>query len=406
MSVMTKDVLFALTKGALMPQAETLEISKSKNELFIGIPKEVAFQENRVPLVPDAVALLVNNGHNVCMERGAGLAAHFSDHEYSEAGAVIAESAKEVYKSDFIIKIAPPTLEEIEYMHPRQTLLSALQLTVQPEDFLKKLIRKKVNSVAFDLISDEAGIFPVIRAMGEIAGGTSITIAAELLSNVNQGMGSVLGGISGISPTEVVIIGAGTVGEFAARAALGLGATVKVFDRSTSRLRRLQSQLGSRIFTSVIIPKVLEKHLKTADVAIGALRASEGRTPCVVSEHMVREMKEAAVIIDVSIDQGGVFETSQVTNHTHPVFRKHEVIHYCVPNINSRVARTASFALSNIISQVLINMGQEGGFEGLIRKDSGFRNGVYVFNGTVTNSYLAESFKLPYKDIHLLMAAM
>jgi len=291
-------------------------------------------------------------------------------------------------------------------MKPKQTLFSALQLTVQPEDFLKKLISKKLNCVAFDLIMDEAGIFPVIRAMGEIGGGASILIAAELLSNVNQGVGSILGGISGISPTEVVIIGAGTVGEFAARAALGLGATVKVFDNSTSRLRRLQNQLGTRVFTSVIVPRVLEKHLKTADVAIGALRATKGRTPCIVTDAMVAEMKSGSVIVDVSIDQGGVFETSHVTNHTKPTFKKHGVIHYCVPNIPSRVARTASYAFSSIFSQIIINMGDEGGFDSLVRRDAGVRNGVYVYNGILTNQYMAEAFNLPYKDINLLMAAI
>jgi alanine dehydrogenase len=404
--VMTKDVLFSLTKGGYAPQEEMLEVARKKGKLYIGIPKEMAFQENRVPLVPDAVALLVNNGHRIIVEAGAGSAAHFEDTDYSEAGAEIAYSAEEVYKADIILKIAPPTLEEIENMKTKQTLFSALQLTVQPENFLKKLVAKKLNCVAFDLITDDAGIFPVIRAMGEIAGGTSILVAAELLSNANGGVGSILGGISGISPTEVVIIGAGTVGEFAARAALGLGAAVKVFDNSTSRLRRLQSQLGTRIFTSVIVPKVLEKHLKTADVAIGALRASKGRTPCIVSENMVSEMKTGSVIIDVSIDQGGVFETSEVTNHTKPVFRKHGVIHYCVPNIPSRVARTASYAFSNIFQQILMNMGDEGGFESLVRKDSGVRNGVYIYNGILTNQFLGEAFNLPHKDINLLMAAM
>ncbi len=403
---MSKDVLFSLTKGGYAPQEEMLEVARKKGKLYIGIPKEMAFQENRVPLVPDAVALLINNGHRIVIETGAGKAAHFEDTDYSEAGAEIVYSAKEVYKADIILKIAPPTLEEIECMQTKQTLFSSLQLTVQPEDFLKKLIAKKLNCVAYDMITDDAGIFPVIRAMGEIAGGTSILIAAELLSNANHGVGSILGGISGVSPTEVVIIGAGTVGEFAARAALGLGATVKVFDNSTSRLRRLQSQLGTRIFTSVIVPKVLEKHLKTADVVIGALRAAKGRTPCIVTETMVSEMKTGSVIIDVSIDQGGVFETSDVTNHTKPVFRKHGVIHYCVPNIPSRVARTASYAFSNIFQQILMSMGDEGGFDSIVRKDAGVRNGVYVYNGILTNQYLGETFNLPFKDINLLMAAM
>ena len=404
--VMTKDVLFSLTKGAYAPQEEMLEVARKKGKLYIGIPKETAFQENRVPLVPDAVALLINNGHRIVIETGAGKAAHFEDTDYSEAGAEIVISPEDVFKADIILKIAPPTLEEIELMQPKQTLFSSLQLTIQPEDFLKKLVAKKLNCVAYDTITDEAGIFPVIRAMGEIAGGTSILIAAELLSNVNNGVGSLLGGVSGISPTEEVIIGAGTVGEFAARAALGLGATVKVFDNSVSRLRRLQSQLGTRIFTSVIVPKVLEKHLKSADVAIGAMRAQKGRTPCIVNEDMVAEMKTGSVIIDVSIDQGGVFETSCVTNHTKPVFRKHGVIHYCVPNIPSRVARTASYAFSSIFSQIIISMGDEGGFDSLVRKDAGVRNGVYIYNGILTSQVLGETFNLPFKDINLLMAAM
>ncbi|MCA0430498.1 MAG: alanine dehydrogenase [Bacteroidetes bacterium] len=404
--VMTKDVLFSLTKGAFAPQEEMLEVARKKGKLFIGIPKEIAYQENRVALVPDAVALLVNNGHKIIIEAGAGKAASFEDNDYSEAGAEIVYSPNDVYKADVIFKIAPPTLEEVELMQPKQTLFSALQLTVQPQDFLKKLITKKLNCIAYELIIDEAGIFPVIRAMGEIAGGASILIAAELLSNANNGVGAILGGISGISPTEVVIIGAGTVGEFAARAAIGLGATVKVFDSSTSRLRRLQNQLGSRVFTSVIVPKVLEKHLKTADVAIGALRATKGRTPCIVTDTMVSEMKTGSVIVDVSIDQGGVFETSKVTNHTKPVFRKHGVIHYCVPNIPSRVARTASYAFSNIFSQIILNMGDEGGIDSIIRKDSGLRNGVYIYNGILTNQYLGEAFNLPFKDINLLMAAL
>ncbi len=404
--VMTKDVLFSLTKGAFAPQEEMLEVARKKGKLYIGIPKEIAFQETRVALVPDAIALLTNNGHRVVVEAGAGKAANFDDSDYSEAGAEIVYSPNDVYKADIVFKIAPPTLEEIELMQPKQTLFSALQLSVQPENFLKKLIAKKLNCIAFDLIMDDAGILPVIRAMGEIAGGASILIAAELLSNVNNGVGSILGGISGISPTEVVIIGAGTVGEFAARAAIGLGATVKVFDNSTSRLRRLQSQLGTRVFTSVIVPRVLEKHLRTADVAIGAMRATKGRTPCIVTEHMVSEMKTGSIIVDVSIDQGGVFETSEVTNHTKPVFRKHGVIHYCVPNIPSRVARTASYAFSNIFAQIVLNMGDEGGFDSIVRKDAGLRNGVYIYNGILTNQFLGETFNLPFKDINLLMAAI
>lgn len=402
----SKELLASLSQTALMPQEEMLEIARKKGKLFIGIPKEISFQENRVALVPDAVALLVNNGHQVIVETNAGKMANFQDHDYSEAGAQIVYSAEEVYKADIILKVAPPSPQEIEMMQQKQTLISALQLTVQPEDFLKQLSAKRITAVAFDWIKDIDGIYTVIRSMGEIAGGTSILIAAEYLSNVNNGQGAILGGISGISPTEVVILGAGTVGEFATRAALGLGASVKVFDNNIYRLRRLQSDIGTRVFTSVIQPRVLAKHLKTADVVIGAIRAQHGRTPCVVTEEMVSEMKVGSVIIDVSIDQGGCFETSEVTNHTKPVFRKHGVIHYCVPNIASRVSRTASYALSTIFAPILINIGEEGGVENMLRRDAGVRNGVYLYNGTLTNQVLGEMFKLPYKDINLLMAAL
>src|SRR4051812_3690896 len=402
----SKQLLASLSQTALLPQEETLEIGRKKGNLFIGIPKEISFQENRVALVPDAVSLLVNNGHHVIIESAAGKMANFQDHDYSEAGAQIVYNPADVYKADIILKVAPPSPEEIGMMQQRQTLISSLQLTVQPEDFIKQLMAKKITAVAFDWIKDQDGIYTVIRSIGEIAGSTSILIAAEYLSNVNNGQGAILGGISGISPTEVVILGAGTVGEFATRAALGLGASVKVFDNSIYRLRRMQSDIGTRIFTSVIQPRVLAKHLKTADVVIGAIRGQQGRTPCVVTEQMVSEMKTDSVIVDVSIDQGGCFETSEVTNHSNPVFRKHGVIHYCVPNIASRVSRTASFALSTIFTPILLNIGEEGGVENMLRRDMGVRNGVYLYNGTLTNQVLGEMFKLPYQDINLLMAAL
>ncbi len=384
-----------------------LEVAVKKNHLYIGIPREISFQENRVALVPDSISLLVNNGHQVIVETNAGKMSNFQDNDFSEAGAQIVYTPEELYKNaEIILKVAPPSQEEIEYMRPKQTLISALQLTVQPESFVRNLMAKKVTAIAFDLLKDEEGIFSVIRSMSEIAGGASILIAAEYLSNVNNGQGAMLGGISGISPTEVIIIGAGTVGEFATRAALGLGASVKVFDNSVYKLRRLQSVLGSRIFTSIIQPRVLAKHLKTADVVIGAMRAKEGRTPLVVTENMVVDMKVGSVIVDISIDQGGCFETSKPTNHTNPVFRKHGVIHYCVPNIASRVSRTASYALSTIFAPILLDIGEEGGIDKMLKHHVGVRNGVYIYNGSLTNKYLGELFKLRYKDIELLMAGI
>ena len=404
--ITSKEVLISLQrKGGLMPQEEMLEVSRKKGSLYIGVPKETYFQENRICLVPEAVALLVSNGHLVVIETNAGKAANFDDKDFSEAGAKIAYSSKEVYEADIILKVAPPSAEEIEMLQRKQTLFSALQMTVQSDNYVKQLMNKKVTAIAYDYIKDEDGIYPIIRSMSEIAGNTSILIAAEYLSNINNGNGSMFGGITGTSPTEVVILGAGTVGEFATRAALGLGAMVKIFDNSVYRLRRLQSDLATRVFTSVLQPKVLAKALKTADVVIGAIRAPKGRTPCVVTEDMVSEMKYGSVMIDISIDQGGCFETSKVTNHTNPVYRTHGVIHYCVPNIPSRVSRTASYALSNVLTPILVNIGDEGGVESLLRSNSGVRHGVYIYNGILTNQFLGETFKLPYKDIDLLMAA-
>jgi len=392
-------------EAALQPKEQLVAVADSERKLYIGIPKETSFQENRVALVPEAVALLVNNGHEVWVETGAGQQANFTDREYSEAGARIVEGTKEVYKAKLILKVEPPSLEELGMMQEKQILISALQLSIQSEDFLKELIKRKITSLAWDYILDADGNFPVVSAMGEIAGNTSVLIAAEYLSNYNNGVGTMLGGISGVKPSEVVIIGAGSVGEYAARAALGLGAQVKVFDNSTYKLRRLQNSMAMRLFTSALQPKVLANALRTADVAIGAIRAQHGRTPCVVSEDMVALMRKGSVIVDVSIDQGGCFETSEVTNHEYPTFTKHGVIHYCVPNIASRVSRTASYALSNIFAPILMSIGEEAGLDKLLKKNIGLRQSVYVYNGILTNRFLGDAYQIPYKDIDLLMSA-
>lgn len=403
----TTDPVKNLSQEAARQPKEQLEaVINRDNQLAIGIPRETSFQEKRVALAPEAVALLTNNGHKVKVETGAGMDANFSDRQYSEAGAEIIENTREVYQCEILLKVEPPSAEEIDMMQRKQILISALQLSIQPEHFLRKLMDKRITAIAWDYVMDEDGNLPVVNAMGEIAGNTSILIASEYLSNYNQGVGTMLGGITGVKPSEVVIIGAGSVGEYATRAALGLGSLVKVFDNSTYRLRRLQNSLGARLFTSTIQPKVLLNALKTADVAIGAIKAPHGRTPCVVQENMVREMKEGSIIVDVSIDQGGVFETSEVTNHDFPTFKKHGIIHYCVPNIASRVSRTASYALSNIFAPVLVNAGREAGVENLLKKHRGLRKGVYIFNGTLTNEFLGESYNIPYKDLDLLMSAL
>jgi alanine dehydrogenase len=391
--------------NVMLPQEEMLEVGRRSSELQIGIPKETSFQERRVSLVPAAVAVLVNNGHQVTVESGAGTNANYQDKDYSDAGATIAYGPEQVYKCDIVLKVAPPTFDEIEMMNQKQKLISALQLTVQQKNFFNHLISKKITGLAFDYIKDRSGIYPVVRSMSEIAGNTSILIAAEYLSTTNNGIGMMLGGISGVPPTEVVIIGSGTVSEFAARAAIGLGAHVKVFDNSLYRLRRIQNDLGQRLFTSIIEPRQLEAALATADVVIGALRAKEGRTPIVVTDEMVSNMKFGSVIVDISIDQGGCFETSQVTNHANPVFKKYGVTHYCVPNVASRVSQTASLALSNIFTPILLDMGEKGGIENYLRMNAGVRNGVYIYNGIITHKYIGETYNIPYKDLDLLIAA-
>ena len=395
-----------IQKGSLLPKEEMLEVRKKKGNLFIGIPKETSFQERRVALVPEAVTLLVSNGHQVLVETNAGEGSNFTDNEYSEAGAQIVYDRKSIYSCDIILKVAPPSEEEVELMIGNQTFISALQISTQPKEILQKLTAKKITAIAWDYIQDEEGVFSIVRTMGEIAGTTSILVAGELLSSFSQGKGLMLGGIAGVQPAEVVVIGAGTVGEFATRAALGLGASVKVFDNSLTRLRRLQNDLSLRVYTSIIQPKVLAKAIRRADVVIGALRSPIGRTPCVVSEEMIQEMKSGSVLVDVSIDQGGCFETSRVTNHNDPTFVKHGVVHYCVPNIASRVSRTASFALSNTFSPMILEMGEKGGVVDLIRTHSGFRNGVYMYKGILTNEVLGKVFDLKYKDIHLLLPGM
>ena len=395
-----------IAKQAMMqPQESMLEVKNKKHKLYIGIPKEISFQENRVPLTPLSVALLINNGHDVMLENNAGQAANFSDKDYSEQGAQIVYDTKKLYEADIIIKIAPPTPEEIELMKPGQVLISALQLSTFKAECLHALLNKKITALCFEHLRDEGGSLSVVRAMSEIVGATSILIAAEYLSNIFEGKGLMLGGITGVPPTEIVILGAGTVGEYAARTALSLGAEVKVFDPSIYKLRRLQNNIGSRVFTSVVQPIVLEKAITSCDVAIGAMRAEDGRSPCLVSEATVSRMKPNSVIIDVSIDQGGCFETSRVTNHTHPVFRKYDVIHYCVPNIASRVARTATYALTNIFTPILLDIGEHGSLKNMIWQKSGMREAVYVYKGHLTNKHMGERFSIPTKDLDLLIVS-
>jgi alanine dehydrogenase len=394
--------LTPFTKQQLLPQEEKLEVSRQKSELFIGIPKETSYQERRICLTPDAVNSLTAHGHRVMIEAGAGLSSSYSDKEYSDAGAEITHDTKKVFGCPMILKVEPPTVKEIEMMNMQTIVISAIQLKTQKKEYFEALAAKKVTALAFEFIKDEDGSYPAVKSLSEIAGTASVLIASELMINQKIGKGLLFGNITGVPPTEIVIIGAGTVAEFAAKTAIGLGANVKVFDNSITKLRRLQNNLNQRIFTSTLQEKTLLKSLMRCDVAIGAMRG-KNRTPIVVTETMVEHMKKGAVIIDVCIDTGGCFETSEVTTHEKPTFVKSNVIHYCVPNIPSRYSKTASISISNIISPFLLQMAEDGGIESAIRCNAGLKHGIYFYHGILTNRSIGDWFSLNYRDINLIV---
>ncbi|MET3732881.1 alanine dehydrogenase [Moheibacter stercoris] len=390
------------SRHELIPKEERLEVQLKEGKLSIGIPKETHLQERRLCLSPDAIQVLVANGHDITVETGAGEGANFTDQEFSEAGATIAYDTNEVFSKPIILKVSPLSSEEIEMMKPNSFLVSTVQLNMQTRSYFEKLSAKKITALGFEFIKDSHGHLPVVRLLSEIAGTSSILLAGELMTNTNAGNGILMGGIAGVRPAEIVILGGGTVGEYASRAALGLGANVRVFDNSLSRLRRLQTDLGVRVSTSMLDPKELAKALKRCDVAIGALRG-DARTPCVVTEEMVENMKQGSVIIDLSIDNGGCFETSEITTHANPIVIKHGVIHYGVTNITSRVARTTTKALSNFFLPYLLMVSKEGGFEHVIQCDRGLRSGIYLYHGRITKKKISDWFDLPFQDINLLI---
>ncbi len=390
------------SKQQLLPQEETLEILKQKGELFIGLPKENQFQEKRICLTPDAVNAITANGHRVLIEAGAGEGSHFSDLEYTNAGAEITKDTAKVFACPLLLKVEPPTLAEIGMINPQTTVISALQIKTQNKSYFEELARKRITAIAFEYIRDEDGKFPAVRSLSEIAGISSVLIAAELMATNNKGNGLMFGNISGVPPVEVVIIGAGTVGEFAARSAIGLGANIKIFDNSITKLRNIQTHLKQTVYTSTLQPKNLLKALKRCDVAIGATRGKD-RSPVVVSSTMVEHMKKGAVIIDVSIDTGGCFETSEVTSHNKPTIEKFGVLHYGVPNIPSRYPKTATVSISNIFTPYLLKIGEDGGLENSLRFDKGLRNGLYMYHGILTNKSVGEWFDLQYSDINFLI---
>ncbi len=396
---------FSLSNAGFLPKEEMLEIGRKSSKLVIGLPKDDAVVESRVALTPEAVEILVNQGHEVIIETGAGNEAKYKDTDYSENGGFIVENKNQVYQCDIILRISPLKSEEIDSLRGDQVVITSLNLPQQNEECIRKMMQKKVIAIAFEFLRDDDNSFPVIRAMSEIAGTTSILVASEYLSKSRNGKGVMLGGVTGITPTEVVILGAGTAAEYAARAAIGLGASLKIFDNSLIKLRRLQKRLATRLYTSVFHPSVIIKDIQSADAVIGAMYQEEQYAKMLIDEDMVKKMKEGSVIIDLSIDQGGCVETSEIRTIDNPSYIKHGVIHYCVPNIASRVGRTASIALSNVFSPLLVRMGEYGGVINFLKENRGLRNGVYIYNGILTSNQLGKRFDIPSRDIDLLMAA-
>jgi len=386
-------------------QEEVLDIPHRSKPLLIGIPKEIAFQENRIALTPDAVGVLVANDHAVVVEHNAGEGSHYTDKDYSEAGARIVYDRSEIFKSPILVKSAPVVEEDLPLLQLNQTIISPIHLSALKSIHIEKMMEKKITALSFENLKDDSGTYPIVRSMSEIAGSAVMLIAGQYLSSFNNGKGVLLGGISGIPPTKVVIIGAGIVGEFATRNALALGASVKVFDNNVYRLKQLQNNLGQRCWTSVLEPRILAKQLKTCEVAVGALSNEYGRAPVVVTEEMVAAMRPGSIIIDVAIDRGGCFETSEMTSHENPIIIKHDVMHYGVPNIPSGFARTASQSISNVLMPLLLQISDEGGMEEMVWHNINLREGIYMFKGAVTDFYISQKFDLKYTDLNLLIAS-
>jgi len=391
---------------ALLPMEKPLRLREQHRSLRIGVPREVANEERRVALAPSGVATLVANGHEVYVEQGAGVLANFPDAEYMEAGAQIVATPEDLYSQcELIVKVGRPTDDELKLLQENQVLISALHLGSTTPDFLRRLMELGVTGIGFEFIRDSDGTLPIVRMMHEIMGSMAVQIAARYLESNEGGKGVMLGGISGVPPATVVIIGAGVVGEWAARTALGFGAHVVVLDTDLGALRAIEHYLDRRVTTAMASVEFIRKAVRSADVVIGAKMGEGQRAPILVTEDMVAEMQPGSVIVDTMIDQGGCIETSRPTTHSNPVFRKYDVIHYCVPNMPSNAARTATYALNNVLVPYLIEIGESGSIHEALWRNVGLRNGTYVYRRHLTKKSLAAMFGLPYRDIELLIAS-
>ncbi len=367
----------------------------------IGIPKERILEEKRVALAPAGVDALVKSGHSVFIENGAGAESHFTDEQYQKVGATIVYSPEETFqRSDMIVKIAPLTEEESEMLQEEQVVFSFLHLALSRKKIIDNILKKRVTAIGYELIESD-GNLPVMHTMSEIAGQVAIQVAERYLESSNpHSRGVLMGGITGVAPAAIVIIGAGVVGLTAARAALGRGAHVIILDKDIARLRRMDSFFKGRVTTVVSNPYTLARGAKFADVLIGAASIRGEKAPMLVTEEMVKTMKNGAVIVDVAIDQGGCVETSYPTTMSNPVFERHGVIHFCVPNMPAFVSRTASYGITNASLQYILNIA-DNGLNRTLMGDQGLAKGVCVYNGYCCNETLAETFGCEYRRLHI-----
>ena len=384
-------------------QEERLAVDAKSAQLQIGLPKEHAMNEHRLLLTPESVQILVAQGHEIVVETGAGTLAGFSDASYANAGATIALGPEEVFQCAIVAKVAPPTVAEIAMMRGGQTMISALQLRTRNRDYFKSLADKKITALALEEVRNSEDQSALRMAMSEIAGQMAARVGASLLADGAHGSrkGKLMGPIPGVTPARVVVLSAGVAGLSAVRAAHGMGSQVVLMDSNINRLRAAQ-ELNPALITEVIQELVVVKRLKKADLVIGALHPVNGRTPVVVSEDAIAAMEPNSVIIDISIDSGGCFESSELTSHENPTYEKHGVIHYCIPNMASAVGHTATIALSNFVAPMLSTLSGLGGVEDCLHYDLNMRAGLYLYKGLLTKRHLGEHFDLPFSNDALL----